>query len=184
MTAVAVLVVAIRCALGLVLVAAGAAKSVAPRDFARTLRELTGGWANPRLARTTARLFAGAELTVGVIALSGMIPRPIDLAVLLLTVAFASAALYGHLTHPDTECRCFGSLIASQFDRASVGRALALAAAAGVIVVEDPLRAAGWTSSGAFSSSITLASATFFAIACAVASQAIEATGLRRRRGA
>lgn len=179
-----VMLVVLRSGLAVALVAAGAAKAVALREFAATLGQLMGVRTSSvrRLVvlRNLAAAIAAAELVVGVASLSGFAPRATDIAVLALTGAFAAVAAYAVISRTQVECRCFGALTSSTFTVASLSRAGVLCAAALSVVLLHPSEVFAWSSAPVPAGAVVVF-AVSFAVACATASRAIDGAGALRR---
>ncbi len=128
------LAAALKETLALVLVAAGAAKLADLPGFAAALSRLGVARAAGRFA-----LFVCAvEVGLGLASFLYVWPEAINLAVLFCAGGFVAVNVYGILRLPDLRCRCFGTLSASRFGKASLARACAMVIAAAFVLWRDP----------------------------------------------
>lgn len=127
MDATDVLLLVVRAALAVTLLAAGASKLADVAAFRSTLTTL--GVAS-RAAHPAATAIAAAEILVGSLSIARMWPRAVDVAVVVATASFAVVSLLGLVRASATPCRCFGALTRSQFDARALARNCVLTALA------------------------------------------------------
>lgn len=123
-----------RAALAAVLVAAGSAKLADVESFAVTLTALGISAHRQPVARRLGVALPLMELGIGFALASGAAPEAVDIAALVLTIAFSAAVVVALSRHLQVTCRCFGALSESQFSRRGLARSLALMALAAILV--------------------------------------------------
>jgi hypothetical protein len=166
--------------LGVVLLAAGGAKISDLAAFSGTFRGLPGLTAHRRLSLLAAGLVVALELAIGMLLLLDFYRREVGIASLGLTCGFVLVTVVALISGSRLECRCFGSLARSSFDREALVRSLALAAIAASLVAIDH---AGRTPAAPSTvmRSLLLASGAMFSAACAVAAMAISTLAQQRQ---
>lgn len=134
MSAWAVVLLALRSALAVVLVAAGAAKLVDVPGFVSTVEGLglPRRWAHPG-----ALVVATCELTVGTASMLGLWPAATNLAVFTMTLGFALVTSLAMRRGPHLRCRCFGALANSRFGPATLARSLLMWATAATVLATN-----------------------------------------------
>jgi len=148
-TTMSVLAAAAKAGLAVLLLVAGGAKLAGLDGFAATVRLfLPAGLLRPagprpltRLARWVALAVALGEVGLGAASLASPAASGLNLAVLIVGGAFVAVSLAGYMRHRGRSCRCFGALTRRRFDRAGVGRAVLIAAVAGVAMTGLPASA-------------------------------------------
>ena len=154
--ALALVALAGKAVVAVLLVAAGGAKLADLPGFAATARLFLPGTASlrpevtaaPRLRDTAAlRLdrgvaasIAAGEIAVGAASLSSPRASWLNLVVLAFCGGFVAVSAAGYRWHRGRACRCFGALSRRRFNLAGLGRSLLIALGAGVATV--PVRAA------------------------------------------
>ncbi len=107
------------------------------------------------------------------VSLTSAWPRATDVAVVVLTLAFAGVAGFAMRRTPSLRCRCFGALSNARFGRGALVRSLALAAIAVAVLLANLHRntQAAWS---ALPLVVLLSSVLAFAVATGQAARAIE----------
>lgn len=129
--AMAVVALACKAAIAVLLVAAGAAKLAGLADFAAAVRLFLPASTGQALVRSVAAVIAGTEIAIGAASLSSPLARWLNLAALALCCGFVAVSAIGYARHPGRACRCFGALTGRAFSLAAIGRAALTAIAAG-----------------------------------------------------
>jgi hypothetical protein len=124
-----VLILSSKAGMAVLLLVAGGAKLADLTGFGTAVRLFLPAraiW----LASPAAIAIAAAEVTAGAVSLCWPALGWVNVAVLVLAVAFAIVAVTGYIRHRGQECRCFGALSRRGFSRREVGQAIAIVAAA------------------------------------------------------
>lgn len=140
-TAAQIAVAGAKAGLAVLLLVAGAAKLAGLDGFAATVRLFvparllaqTPLRPPPRsLPRRIALAVALGEVALGAVSLTAPAAGWVNSVVLAAGGGFVIVAVIGYVRHRGRSCRCFGALSRRRFDRAGIGRAVVIAAAAGV----------------------------------------------------
>jgi hypothetical protein len=124
-----VLILSAKAGLAVLLLVAGGAKLSDLPGFGTAVRLFLPARAI-RLAAPAAIAIAAAELAAGALSLCWPALGWVNIAILVLALAFAIVAVTGYIRHRGQQCRCFGALSRRGFGRREVGQALAIAAVA------------------------------------------------------
>jgi hypothetical protein len=143
---VTVVVLGAKAVLAVMLLVAGGAKLAGLDGFAASVRLfLPRPLARPGrrgarygLARWIALAVAIGEFALGGASLTSPALGWVNPVVLAVCCAFVAVSAAGYAFHRGRSCRCFGALSQRRFDLAGIGRAVAVAAAAGLATVGVP----------------------------------------------
>jgi hypothetical protein len=131
-------VLAAKAAVAVLLLASGGAKLADLGGFAGTIRLFVPA-RSPAIVLAAAHFaagpIAGAELLAGAVSLCWPALAWVNLMVLALSCSFAVVAAFGYARHRDRPCHCFGALSRRGFGLASLLRAVAILAVAGVALL-------------------------------------------------
>lgn len=122
-----------RTGLGAVCVLAGIEKARAPRDFFEGVRQY--GLVAPRFARIVGWVLISAELVLGALLVSGLVPVLAALGAIALFSVFAAALAVSLARSNTAPCHCFGASEVERISPVALVRALALAAVAAAVLV-------------------------------------------------
>jgi hypothetical protein len=141
-----VAVLGAKAALAVMLLVAGGAKLADLAGFAAavrlfTPRRLAGSASAPPVLRGAALAIALGELALGAASLTSPAVGWLNPVVLVVGCGFVAVSGYGYAFHRGRSCRCFGALSQRRFDMAGIGRAVVVAAVAGVACMGVPLSA-------------------------------------------
>lgn len=168
------IILALKSALALMLLVAGAAKLADLPSFSATVR-LFMPRKTPRGAQLGVASAVGAvELALGSASLSFPATHAINLVVLLAGCVFVVISAVGYIFHRDVACRCFGRLSHRTFDAAALARSVMIAALAAVVVASNVSPAA--TRITTTSDLFLFAAEALVAIATFTAARALAAT--------
>jgi hypothetical protein len=142
----AVAVLGAKAILAVMLVVAGGAKLADLAGFAAALRlfaprRMAGSAAAQPVLRRLALAVALGELALGMISLSCPAVGWVNPVVAVVGCGFVGVSVAGYAFHRGRSCRCFGALSQRRFDRAGIGRAILIAAAAGAALARVPAEA-------------------------------------------
>jgi hypothetical protein len=135
-TAAEVAVAGAKAGLAVLLLVAGAAKLAGLDGFAATVRlfvpaRLRRPQLRP-LPRVIALAVALGEVALGGLSLAAPAAAWVNPVVLAAGGGFVIVSVVGYARHRGRSCRCFGALSRRRFDRAGIGRAVLIVAAAGL----------------------------------------------------
>jgi hypothetical protein len=128
---VATAILGAKAALAVMLLVAGGAKLADLAGFAASIR-LFAPRLPPPVPRGVALAVALGELALGTASLTSPALRWLNPVVLAVGCAFVVISGAGYAFHRGRSCRCFGALSRRRFDLAGLGRAVAVAALAGL----------------------------------------------------
>jgi hypothetical protein len=129
--------------LAVMLLVAGGAKLADLAGFAASVRLFiprrlaAAAWSRPA-SRGLAGALAAGELALGGASLTSPAAGWLNPVVLGAGCAFVAVSLAGYVFHRGRSCRCFGALSQRRFDRAGIGRAVLIAALAGLATAAVP----------------------------------------------
>jgi hypothetical protein len=173
-----ILVFFVRAVLGVVLIAAGAAKVADRGGFARTLLAL-GAPAKPIwLVQGLSLGLPATELGLGLMLVTGLWSALLDGVVLGLMTMFSVVVVFALIQRPTVTCKCFGALTESAFTLAGLVRSLALTTLAVISMVSALARPQSTPASAGLVLLLTLACGIF---AAATSQAAITIAGIRGR---
>jgi Methylamine utilisation protein MauE len=122
-----------RTGLGAVCLLAGIEKARAPREFLEGVRQY--GLVAPRFAPFVGWALIAAELALGALLVSGLVPVAAALGAIALFSVFAAALAVSLARSNTAPCHCFGASEIERISPVALVRALALAAVAAAVLV-------------------------------------------------
>ena len=122
-----------RTGLGAVCLLAGIEKARAPRDFFEGVRQY--GLVTPRVAPVVGWALIAAELVLGALLVSSLVPVVAALGAIALFSVFAAALAVSLLRSNTAPCHCFGASEVERISPVALVRALALAGVAVAVLV-------------------------------------------------
>jgi hypothetical protein len=139
----AVAILGAKTVLAVMLLVAGGAKLADLAGFAASVRlfaprRLARSASRRPLLRRVALAVALAEVALGGASLTSPALGWLNPVVLAVGCVFVAVSGAGYAFHRGRSCRCFGALSQRRFDLAGIGRAVAVAAVAGLATVAVP----------------------------------------------
>lgn len=122
-----------RTGLGAVCLLAGIEKAQSPRDFVDGVRQYR--LVPPRFARVVGFALIGAELTLGALLVTELVPALAAFGAIVLFSVFAAALAVSLARSNTAPCHCFGASEVEKISPLALVRALALAGVATAILV-------------------------------------------------
>jgi hypothetical protein len=137
----AVVVLACKAFIAVLLLTAGGAKLAGLAGFAETVRLFVPRRMPRGVRLAVAACIGGGELGVGAASLSVPAAGWLNPVVLAICGCFLLTLTFGYVRHRGRPCRCFGALSRRGFTTAGIGRAAGLVAAAAAATASVPPRA-------------------------------------------